>query len=527
MRVKKMFAAGMAVTMAASVALSGCSSSGSKTTGEATNAESGSAAGEAAASGEVKKPEKITIMVNSTVTTKQNNRDAFEKRWEELTGIDLEIIQPDHDAYFDVLGQTFASGPENWPDAILLAGSFYPGYAEEGALWDMTEAWNNSDLKKSGRVEDESVIDNMKLDGKLYGFPVTRGNGCITYVKKKWLDNVGLEAPETYDEYLNMLKAFTEGDPDGNGVNGDTYGVSAAGFVGPEEPWTNYLPEFYQDANPSYMKGEDGKWYDGFTQDNFKDALKRLRDAYAAGYIDKETLTNGTKDCRNKFYEDKFGVFTYWAGTWGTNLKKNLEANGRDGELIALKPIKEVGKYIERTAPVWAITSSCENPEGVYKYFIESMLDGEDTQLLWSYGVEDVHWSKKAETILDNTYEEGVFHMRESLEQPGTQYTKQHIDPMLSIAKWDNDPGKETVKEEAKASQTMFNENAKQATIIPSTEVMATYNGDLTTLKNSIVADVVVQGVSIEDAYARFEKEGGADWSKKIVDSLNELEAKK
>ncbi len=112
MRVKKMFAAGMAVTMAASVALSGCSS-GSKTTAEASNAETGSAAGEATAKSEVKKPEKITIMVNGTVTTKANNRDAFEKRWEELTGIDLEIIQPDHDAYFDVMGQTFASGPEN------------------------------------------------------------------------------------------------------------------------------------------------------------------------------------------------------------------------------------------------------------------------------------------------------------------------------------------------------------------------------------------------------------------------------
>ncbi len=41
---------------------------------------------------EIKKPDKITIMVNSTVTTKANNRDAFEKRWEELTGIDLKLF---------------------------------------------------------------------------------------------------------------------------------------------------------------------------------------------------------------------------------------------------------------------------------------------------------------------------------------------------------------------------------------------------------------------------------------------------
>jgi putative aldouronate transport system substrate-binding protein len=521
MRVKKMFAAGMAVTMAASVALSGCSS-GSKTTAESSNAETNSAAGETTAKSEVKKPEKITIMVNGTVTTKANNRDAFEKRWEELTGIDLEIIQPDHDAYFDVMGQTFASGPENWPDAILLSSSYYTGYAQEGALWDMTDTWNNSELKASGRVTGEEVIDNMKIDGQLYGLPVTRGNGCITYVKKKWLDNVGLQAPETYEEYLNMLKAFTEGDPDGNGVKGDTYGVSAAGFIGQEAPFTNYLPEFYQDAYPSFELGADGKWFDGFTEDNFKDALTRLREAYAAGYIDKETLTNGTKDCRNKFYEDKFGVFTYWAGTWATNLKNNLEANGKDGELIPLKPIKELGSYVERTAPVWSITSSCENPEGVYKYFIESMLDGGDMETLWSYGVEDVHWSKKAETILENTYKEGEFHQRESLEQPGTQYTKQHIDPMLSIVKWDSDPGKDTVAESAKESQLIFNENCRQDIIVPSNDAMATYNGDLTTLKNSIIADVVVQGTSIEEAYKRFESDGGAKWSQLIVDSLNE-----
>ena len=120
-----------------------------------------------------------------------------------------------------------------------------------------------------------------------------------------------------------------------------------------------------------------------------------------------------------------------------------------------------------------------------------------------------------------------MFHLKENLEQPGTQYTKQHIDPMLVIAEWCGDPGKDIIKEEAKQSQEIFKENCRQAAIVPSTEVMANYNGDLTTLKNSIVADVVVQGISIEEAYARFESEGGAEWSKLIVDSLNELESSK
>lgn len=529
MRFNKLFAAGMAVTIAASTVMGGCSSNNtdSRNSTAAQSGQSESSATQAEQNGgdsaqEIAKPEKITIMVDGTVTTRANDRDAFEKRWEELTGIELEIIQPDHDAYYDVVGQTFASGVENWPDAMILSSSYYSGYAEEGALWDMTEAWNNSELKASGRITGEDVIENLKLNGQLFGFPITRGNGCITYVKKAWLDNCGLEAPETYEEYLNMLKAFTEGDPDNNGVDGDTYGVAAAGIVGTENPYINYLPEFYQDAFPSFVQGDDGVWYDGFTEDNFKDALTRLREAYAAGYIDKETLTNGTNDCRNKFYEDKFGVFTYWAGTWASNLKTNLEANGIDGELVALKPLKEVDTYIERTSPVWAITAACENPEGVYKYLIESMLDGGDMQSLWTYGVEDIHWSTKAETILDNTYAEGEFHFKESLERPGTQYTKQHIDPMLALAPWDDAPGSAAIAEEAKNSQQTFNDNCRQAQLIPSTDVMATYNGDLTTLKNSIIADVVVQGTSIEEAYQRFEKDGGLEWSKMIVDSLNQ-----
>lgn len=529
---RKMLSVLLAAAMTASV-LAGCgsSSSGSTSTGsssastEAAADESSAASTEAAAAeSDVEKPEKITMMVDGTVVTQENGQAEFIARWEELTGIELEIIQPDHDAYYDVLGQTIASGVDNWPDVVLLSSTYYAGYAQEGALWDMTEAWENSELKASGRINAEDLIDNLYMNGSLYGFAPARGNGCITYVKQSWLDNCGLTAPTNYEEYLAMLEAFTTGDPDGNGVDGDTYAVSSAGLIGGEAPYINYLPEFYQDAYPSFYQLDDGTWVDGFTEDAMKDAMTRLQEAYQAGYIDRESLTNGTSDCRNKFYEDKFGVFTYWAGTWATNLKTNLEANGIDSELVALPPLAEVGQYLDRRPPVWCITAACDNPEGVFKYFIETMLDGGDMQTLWTYGVEGVHWSTAAETVCGNTYEEGEFHMLESRENPGTQYTKNHIDPMLSIGDFiGEDPGANQIADEARASQQTFNDNSTLAPNVISTNEMSQYNGDLTTLKNSIIADVVTQGMSVEDGYARFESEGGAEWSRMIVDSLNAL----
>lgn len=517
---KKLISLLMATAMVVSLVGCGSSSEGAETT-ETTESTESTDSAEAPAEGseetEVEKPEKITIMIDGTVPTQANGRAEFEARWEELTGIDLVITQPDHDAYYDVVGQTLASG--DWPDVIILVGSYYPGYASEGVLWDMTEAYENSALKD--RVIDQALVDGLRIDGSLYGISATRGNGCVTYVKQTWLDNCGLQAPTNYEEYMAMLDAFTTGDPDGNGVDGDTYAVSAAGVIGPEAPYSNYLPELYQDANPSFYKKADGTWTDGFTEESMKSALLRLQEAYSAGYIDKEALTNGTSDCRNKFYEDKFGVFTYWAGTWATNLKTNLEANGLPGDLVALPPIAEVGTYIERVSPAWCITEACENPEGVFKYFIESMLDGGDTQFLWTYGVEGVHWSTAAEEICGNTYAEGEFHMLENLEKEGTQYTKAHIDPMLAIAPLNNDPREASVAEEAKKSSEIFAANCRQADLLISTDEMSQYNGDLQTLKNEIIALVVTQGMSVEDGMAKFEADGGAEWSQTIVDSLN------
>ncbi len=475
------------------------------------------------AADEVVKPDKITIMVDATLVTSTNGRDAFEARWEELTGIDLEIIQPDHDAYYDVMQQQIASG--DWPDVLIMSSTYYSSYAAEGVLWDMTDAWENSDTKNSGRFTGDKVFDGLKINGSLYGFAPTRGNGCLTYIKQAWLDAVGLEAPTNYEEFLAVCDAFVNQDPDGDG-EADTYALAAAGFVGSEAPFVNYLPNFYQDAYPFFIQQDDGSWVDGFTQPAMQGALERLADAYAKGYIDPTTLTNGTKDCRNKFYDDTTGIFTYWAGTWATNLKTNLEANGHDGELVALAPIEEVGAYYDRVPPVWCITTACENPEGVFKYFIDTMLDGGDMQMLWTYGVEGTHWSTAAETVLGVTYEEGQFHMLENLEKAGTAYTKNHIDPMLSLATFAEgyyDPMEDSVKAEAKLSSQIFNDNSKMAKIVPTTDEMTMYNGDLTTLKNELIAKVAMGEMTYEEAMAKFETDGGLGWSNTIVDSLNAL----
>ena len=472
------------------------------------------------ASAEVTKPQKITIFIDGTVVTQPNGQAEFKARWEELSGIELEIIQPDHDAYYDVLQQQIASG--DWPVVMILSSTYYAAYAKEGVLWDMTDAWDASATKNSGRLKNESVIEGLKIDGRLYGFADAIGGGCVTYIKKAWLDAVGMEAPTNWDEYAALCDAFVNGDPNKSG-KADTYAVTAAGFIGTEAPYINYLPEFYQDAYPSFYKNEEGKWVDGFTEPAMKAALERLNEGYTKGWIDPTTLTNGTKDCRNKYYDDTTGIFTYWSGTWATNLKVNLENNNRDSELVAIAPLAGAPGYFDRTPPVWAISATCENPEGVFTYFIDTILDGGDMQFLWTYGVEGVHWSRAAETVLGVEYAEGQFHFLENRETPGTTYTKNHTDPVGSLALFAegyDDPKDEIVQPENINSSNLFAANSRAAWLVPSTDVMTTYNGDLTTLKNSLIAKVAMGEMTYDDAMAEFAKQGQG-WSDAIVESLN------
>ena len=428
----------------------------------------------------VEKPGKFTVMVDGTVVKETNGAAAFYKYYKELTGLDIEWIRPDHSSYADSVKNTFASG--DLPDVVLLNSDYLANFASNGYLWDMTDAWEQSATKNSGRLTDmaDAVMSGNVLAGPdgtkaLYGFSPTRGNGCCTYVKASALKAAGLDPDKvanetmTYDQYYDMLKKIQAASSNKN------YVISTSGFVAggnkPEAPYTNYLPEFYQDAQFTFYLKE-GKYVDGFSEEAMKKAMDRLKTAIDDKILDPATQNASTKEARNKFTNKDANlassVFTYWAGTWANTLKTQLATEGLDNELIAIKPIKELGTYVERIAPCWCITTAAKNPEGIFKYFIDTMLDGGDVQTLWEYGAKGTHWDTKAETVTlakddegkkTKTYEEGQFHFLPQPESPDKLMSKNHIDPILALAKFQDgkeDPGASAMTETAPGMDSNF-----------------------------------------------------------------------
>lgn len=112
--------------------------------------------------------------------------------------------------------------------------------------------------------------------------------------------------------------------------------------------------------------------------------------------------------------------------------------------------------------------------------------------------------------------------MLENPDTPGAQFTNANTDPLLTINPMENDPGKDIVSPEARTSQDIFNANSKVDELPVTSDARSQYNGDLITLKRSIVTDCVVNGLSVEEGYQRFQDEHGQEWSDLIVESLNQ-----
>lgn len=493
----------------------------------------------------VEKPGSFKVMVDGTVVKETNGAAEFYEYYKELTGLDIEWIRPEHSSYTDSVKNTFASG--DLPDVVLLSSDYLANFAANGYLWDMTDAWEQSATKNSGRLTEmaNSVMAANEVAGPdgtkaLYGFSPTRGNGCCTYIKVSSLEAAGYKADEvanktmTYDEYYKLLKDIQAASDNKNFV------ISTSGFVAggnsgkPEAPYTNYLPEFYQDAQFTfYLK--DGKYVDGFAEDSMKKAMDRLKTAISDGILDKASQNQSTSDARKKWQSaDKSttsSVFTYWAGTWAQTLTNNLP--DKSDSLIAIKPIKELGKYTERLAPAWAITyKAYENgkAEGIFKYFIDTMLDGGDIQVAWEYGAKGTHWDDKAEDVTlkgkedkVSSYKEGEFHFLPTPEDATKLMSKNHVDPSLAIADFGDktDPGANAVTQIVTDCYKMFNANSEIAAVLPATEVLNNNIVDINTKRLEVLSQVVLGEKTYDEAMADYNKQVGAKITA-VIESLNE-----
>jgi len=131
-------------------------------------------------------------------------------------------------------------------------------------------------------------------DGTIWRIPGDVSESCCLtlLVRQDWLEALNMKALTNTKEFKEMLRAFTEDDPDKNGQD-DTYGFTGAGTE-----WRSRAPFMYPfKADPINFVLKDGKVSHGSIQPEMKEALAFMRECFTAGYIDPAILTSN--NCSN------------------------------------------------------------------------------------------------------------------------------------------------------------------------------------------------------------------------------------
>ena len=231
------------------------------------------------------------------------------------------------------------------------------------------------------------------LDGNIYYIPKNQELLSAEYwwIRKDWLDKLGLEVPTTVDELHDVLYAFRTQDPNGNGLQDEIPLFDRAGWKMPEE----YL--YLWDTSTTFYP-RDGKMTFEPLEENFKDGVRGMIQWYAEGIIDPEIFTRGASG-RDTLLSGNLGGCTHdWvsAGNYNTSLAESIPGF----EMVPFAPpADQHGVVKERVSRYpgagWGISSQCEDPVTVIK-FMDYFFTEEGDELI-NWGIEGDTYTKDAD----------------------------------------------------------------------------------------------------------------------------------
>jgi putative aldouronate transport system substrate-binding protein len=357
---------------------------------------------------------------------------------------------------------------ENDDIAKLLAAGDAPdiicSYNENGMIQDFSSKGVIHDLApylEAMRDELPYLFDFLDVEnGNLIWRNKDPGTGTVysimgrrmeiaksaTWIRKDWLDKLGLPLPSTTDEFVDALRAFKQQDPGGVGQNLVPLAMT------PDVRWrANTLLDSFIDPNITekevytYMlRNEVNVLFPGY-----KEATRLLNLMYNEGLIDRdfaETTERGETWSDDKVSNGYVGSLIH---NWDQPIRENpgimskLLENVPTAELVPIDPFKNSqGKTSKVSYNVpdkhLFIPTTCKNVEGALRYL--NWLTKLENRLYLQIGDEGV-----THNIVD-----GVPIMIENVEGPKIMNSPNNIDYTLTINGLDL--GDEVLNGMAKAS---------------------------------------------------------------------------
>ena len=259
----------------------------------------------------------------------------------EKLGIELRLSAlPSSEVDQDVKINAAAAG-NTLPDLFMVRRDPFMNIVRVGMVAPVDDLYTLMPDRTALQYNDDSR-GFTTINGKSYGLAspgtIEKNEGML--IRKDWLEKLGLEVPLTLEEYLHVMKAFTERDPDGNGRN-DTYGYGA--FI----EINNFEEGLGRRFDPFFGAfGTAGTWNlskanPGLNIRNpaYYDALAFIKRMVDEKVIDPNWTSYGKDDFRAAWKQGRFGIMREQNAAFAAeNNYAPFDKNFPNGEWIVINP---------------------------------------------------------------------------------------------------------------------------------------------------------------------------------------------
>jgi len=496
--------------IAAMVGLTACSSNGGggNTGPTATpNAPSANSGADNAGSGELEK-KSIRVVFNNGGRKfpdgMDENNNPYIDYIRENTNLDITLQLPPADGYQDALNVIMASG--DLPDSIYTwDASWFESYVKQKALQPLNEVLEQYGPDLLNNIPEEAW-KSVTIDGNIYAIPsmnAVPGNELM-YVRKDWLDNLGLQPPKTLEEYREVMRAFKEDDPDGDSKD-DTYGFIMAENLARMAPLVGAFG-----IQKGMWTERDGKLVNSSILPEMKEALAFVAGLHKDGLIDPEWMLNKEANFSEKIASGQVGLFSaFWYDTRGPILTS--QQNDPEAEWMALEfPTGPQGKQgttgYNYIAGYNVVPVTSKNADAVVRMLNFMNGAGYKTLLL---GFENEVWSVQDGKIVTDfeKHNEHIYRqtLGESIRPYGAEEERDRLDSLgVEFKLNDNIDRIEKVA-------------IRDRYLGVPTPGMGKHQADLTKLETKYFTEIIV-GKEPIDAFDKFVEE----WKKKGGDEITE-----
>lgn len=300
---------------------------------------------------------------------------------------------------------------ENCPDVILYQSTKgeNASLAVNGAIVPISDysEWTpnfNAWVEKLG-LQDE--VDALRLgDGKLYYLPALRDTaqydgGLI--MRQDYLEEKGFDAPKTFDDLYEILKAYKEDYPDSYPLT-----TLVAPYVTYRMTMTAWGISFGKSSssgsNALSYDYENGEYFVGATSDEAREYLTFMHKLYAEGLLDPEMapiiddatwsskMTSGYSMATYAYY-DQIGGLEAASEIEGYDLQLYPSLEGPAGAHHQPKSRVSAGIMFP------ASTAERDDFEELVRA-VDKMFYSEEAVNIWHLGVEGVTYTKDGDDII-------------------------------------------------------------------------------------------------------------------------------